>query len=91
MFVHDGITKTLSAIITQEGIIEVTGEQLASGEVAAKLAPAFRQTVGTDAYPTLDATKAVVAAITGAGYATLYVDGSEALTKEDGSWDIRGE
>ena len=52
----------------------VTDEQLKSGFVAAKLAPAFRQTLGTDAYPVLDDTKALVAEITDAGYATLFVE-----------------
>jgi hypothetical protein len=62
-----------SASTVDRPAIEVTTEQLASGEVAAKLAPAFRQKLGTDAYPTLDATKPVVAEITSAGYATLFV------------------
>ena len=53
---------------------KVTDEELASGFVAAKLAPAFRQTLGTDAYPVLDDTKALVAEITDAGYATLFVE-----------------
>ena len=53
---------------------KVTDEQLASGFVAAKLAPAFRQTLGTDDYPVLDDTKALVAEITDAGYATLFVE-----------------
>ena len=52
---------------------EVTDEQLANGEVAVKLGSAFRQDIGADAYPTLDTTKGVVAEITDAGYATLYV------------------
>ena len=53
---------------------KVTDEELASGFVAAKLAPAFRQTLGTDDYPVLDDTKALVAEITDAGYATLFVE-----------------
>ncbi len=57
-----------------EAPVLVTDEQLASGFVAAKLAPAFRQTLGTDAYPVLDDTKALVAEITDAGYATLFVE-----------------
>jgi hypothetical protein len=52
---------------------EVTDEQLANGEVAVKLGSAFRQDIGADAYPTLDTTKGVVAEITDAGYATLYI------------------
>ena len=58
---------------TPQEATEVTDEQLASGFVASKLAPAFRQELGTDAYPVLDATKPVVAEITEAGYATLYL------------------
>ena len=57
-----------------EAPVLVTDEQLASGFVAAKLAPAFRQTLGTDKYPVLDDTKALVAEITDAGYATLFVE-----------------
>ena len=57
-----------------EAPVLVTDEQLASGFVAAKLAPAFRQTLGTDDYPVLDDTKALVAEITDAGYATLFVE-----------------
>lgn len=50
-----------------------TAAQLASGEVAARLGIAFRQNIGTDIYPVLDPTHNVVAEITDAGYATLYV------------------
>ena len=50
-----------------------TAAQLASGEVAYNLGQAFRQNIGTDAAPVLDATHAVVGKITAAGYATLYV------------------
>ena len=59
--------------LTNQDATLVTDEQLASGFVASKLAPAFRQELGTDAYPVLDATKPVVAEITEAGYATLYL------------------
>ena len=52
---------------------EVTAAQLANGEAAAKLAPYIRQNIGTDATPVLDPTHNVVAEITAAGYATLYV------------------
>ena len=51
----------------------VTNEQLAGGAVAANLAPAFRQNIGKDACPVLDATHAIVAEITEAGYATLFI------------------
>ena len=52
---------------------EVTAAQLANGEAAAKLAPYIRQNIGTDVTPVLDPTHNVVAEITAAGYATLYV------------------
>ena len=52
---------------------EVTAAQLANGEAAAKLAPYIRQNISTDATPVLDPTHNVVAEITAAGYATLYV------------------
>jgi len=52
---------------------EVTSAQLANGEAAAKLAPYIRQNIGTDATPVLDPTHNVVAEISDAGYATLYV------------------
>lgn len=51
----------------------VTDEQLASGEVTAELGIAFRQNIGEDYYPILDASHNVVAEITDAGYATLYI------------------
>ena len=51
----------------------VTELQIASGEVAAKLAPYIRQNIGTDEAPVLDPTHNVVAEITAAGYGTLYV------------------
>ena len=51
----------------------VDNEQLAGGAVAANLAPAFRQNIGKDACPVLDATHAIVAEITEAGYATLFI------------------
>ena len=53
--------------------IEVTAEQLASGEVTAKLGIAFRQNIGSDEAPVLDPTHNVVAKITEAGYATLFI------------------
>ena len=74
---------------------EVTSAQLANGEAAAKLAPYIRQNIGTDATPVLDPTHNVVAEITAAGYATLYVPdadviapaGVTAFTGEiDGKW-----
>lgn len=57
-------------LTTQQATL-VTDDQLASGFVAAKLAPAFRQMIGS-AYPTLNTDLPVVAEITSAGYATLY-------------------
>ena len=57
--------------------IEVTDSQLANGEVAAKLAPYIRQNIGTDATPVLDPTHNVVAEITAAGYATLFVPNAD--------------
>ena len=62
-----------ASTVTLEGAVKVTDEQLANGEVAVKLGSAFRQDIGADAYPTLDTTKGVVAEITDAGYATLYI------------------
>ena len=56
---------------TPEDATKVTDEQLQNGFVAAKLAPAFRQMIGS-AYPTLNTDLPVVAEITSAGYATLY-------------------
>ena len=60
-----------------EAPVEVDAAQLASGEVTAKLGIAFRQNIGTDATPVLDPTHDVVALITAAGYATLYVPDAE--------------
>ena len=51
----------------------VTVEQLKSGAVTAKLGVTYRQNIGDDEAPVLDPTHAVVAEITEAGYATLYV------------------
>ncbi len=56
---------------TPEDATKVTDEQLQNGFVAAKLAPAFRQIIGSH-HPTLDTDLPVVAEITSAGYATLY-------------------
>ena len=61
---------------------KVTDEQLASGEVVLNLGIAFRQDLGVDAYPTLDATKPVVVKITDAGYATLFVDNADVTAPE---------
>ena len=52
----------------------VTVEQLASGEVAYNLGTAFRQNLGEDATPVLDATHGIVNQITEAGYATQYIE-----------------
>ena len=69
---------------------QVTDEQLASGEVAVKLVPAFRQNISEDAYPVLDATHNVVAEITEAGYATLFIDNAN-LTVPEGVSAYTGE
>ena len=77
-----------SGNITLTTAQEVTTSQLASGEITAKLGIAFRQNIGSDEAPVLDLTHNVVAEITEAGYATLYVpdtdvtipDGVEAYT-----------
>ena len=71
----EGSAKAASSdkVLTAPAATSVTAEQLASGEVTAKLGIAFRQNIGTDTYPVLDPTHNVVAEITAAGYATLYV------------------
>ncbi|MCR5534780.1 MAG: hypothetical protein K6F47_06410 [Bacteroidaceae bacterium] len=61
---------------------KVTADQLASNEVVLKLGVAFRQDVGKDAYPTLDATKPVVIEISEAGYATLFIDNADLTIPE---------
>lgn len=71
-----------SSTVTLTGAVEVTDEQLASGFVASKLAPAFRQNIGTDAYPELNKAKPFVAEITEAGYATLYQEETDALVPD---------
>ena len=57
--------------------ILVTTEQLASGEITAKLGYAFHQNLGTDATPTLDKTKGYVTQIGTAGYSTQYITDSD--------------
>jgi len=57
--------------------VEVTDEQLKSGEIAVNLGAAFRQCLGEDEYPVPSATHAVVAKITDAGVATLYVSDTD--------------
>ena len=59
-----------------------TAELLASGEVTAKLGIAFRQNIGSDEVPVLDPTHNVVAEITAAGYATLYVPDTDVTIPE---------
>ena len=51
--------------------------QLESDEIVLKLGIAFRQNLGKDDYPVLDATHNVVTEITDAGYATLFVDNAD--------------
>ena len=65
-----------------EAPVPVTADQLASNEVVLKLGVAFRQDVGKDAYPTLDATKPVVIEISEAGYATLFIDNADLTIPE---------
>ena len=50
----------------------VTAEQAATGELCYKLGDAFRQTIGTDAYPELSETSLPVSYVGEFGYATLY-------------------
>ena len=56
---------------TPEDATKATDEQLLGGFVAARLAPAFRQTIGYG-HPTLNTDLPMVAEITEAGYATFY-------------------
>ena len=72
-----------ASTVTLTGAVEVTDEQLANGYVACKLAPAFRQNLGTDAYPELNKAKPFVAEITEYGYATLYQEETDALIPDD--------
>ena len=52
--------------------VKVTEEQAASGELCFKLGDAFRQSIGTDAYPVLSEASAPVSYVGDAGYATFY-------------------
>ena len=73
---QDGSTTTIAIgnkASNCEAPVEVDATQLASGEVAYKLGTAFRQNLGTDATPVLDANHAVVGYISAAGYATQYI------------------
>ena len=67
-----------------------TAEQFANGYVASKMAPAFRQNIGSDGAPVLDPTHNVVTEITEAGYATLYVTDTD-LTIPEGVEAFTGE
>ena len=69
----DGAGKDNDGNVNLESAESVTTERLANGYVAARMAPYFRQNIGTDDTPVLDPTHNVVAQITAAGYATLYV------------------
>ena len=62
----EGTTNATQAAMVAEGT-------LASGELAYKLGAAWRQTIGEDATPVLDATHGIVGLITAAGYATQYI------------------
>ena len=55
-----------------EAPVNVTADQLSSGEVAYKLGTAFYQTIGSDNYPVLNSTHGVVGKIANCGYGTLY-------------------
>ena len=59
--------------VSGDAPVKVTADQLKSGEVAVKLAPAFRQNIGSDETPVLDSTHGYVAEITAAGWATQYI------------------
>ena len=74
---------------TQE-VTLATAEQLASSEVVLALGIAWRQDLGTDAYPAPDATKPVVVKITEVGYATLFVDNAD-ITVPAGVTAFTGE
>jgi hypothetical protein len=71
-----------ASTVTLEGAVKVTDEQLASNEVVLGLGIAFRQNLGKDAYPVLDATHDVVTKITEAGYSTLFVDNADIKVPE---------
>ena len=62
--------------------VKVTDEQLKSGEVAINLGTAFRQYLGDDEYPVPDATRPIVAKITEAGVATLYIKDTDVVIPE---------
>ena len=84
----------LNLIGTYVGGTEVTAEQVANGELCAKLGNGWYQNIGEDAYPIFDKTHNVVKEITEAGYATMYIpvavsvpEGVEAFT---GTIEIQG-
>lgn len=62
----EGTTNATQAAMVAESM-------LASGELAYKLGAAWRQNIGEDATPVLDATHGIVGLITAAGYATQYI------------------
>lgn len=66
-----------ASTVTLEGAVKVTDEQLKSSEIVLALGIAWRQDLGTDAYPAPNATKPVVVKISDAGYATLFVDNAD--------------
>ena len=77
-FIHGSGAKTfnncyyLNAIGTVQGTA-ITEEEVANGELCAKLGAGWYQNIGEDAYPVLDKTHATVKEITEAGYATMYI------------------
>ena len=62
----------LNAMGTVQGEA-VTAEQVANGELCAKLGNGWYQNIGSDAYPVFDKTHNTVKMITDAGYATMYI------------------
>jgi len=72
-----------ASTVTLEGAVEVTDKQLASGEVAYNLGDAFRQTIGVDENPVLDATHGIVKQLTNTGWATLYIEDTDVEIPED--------
>ena len=65
-----------------DGVIQITEEQLKSGEVCYLLSSAFRQNIGYDVIPTLDPTHGIVNKIGATGYATQYIADSNVLVPE---------
>ena len=74
----DNVNGSASTVtLNPQEVTLATDEQLASSEVVLALGIAWRQDLGTDAYPAPNALKPVVVQITDAGYATLFVDNAD--------------